>query len=512
VFCQLVALKKCRKRDVLLEALKNLPETLDDTYARILTEIDERDRQDARRALLWLAFSNRPLRIEEVAEAAVVDPELDPAFNPETRLLDPRNDILEILGSLVTVSSKGATIRSDVDLNHNTCISDDDLDDDSDYLPGEKIGLAHFSVKDYLVSKRIQCSKANIFSVTDIAANAFIAKSCLLYILHYDESDSKTTSSDDLEYFPLLQYACKFWYVHAKSIQVGNRKSIDSITFRLFLSDTALMAWLQVHRPGDLNRKPFSFSEDAYSPLYYASDIGHEAVVRALLEHKADVDVKGRYGETALHWAAAGGHEAVVRALLEHKADVDANDKGGGTALYWAAAGGNEAVVRALLEHKADVDVKSKGGGTALHRAAARGHEAVVRALMEHKADVDAKDKGGETALHRAAAAGHVAVVRALLEHKADVDVKLKSGGTALHRAASNGREAVVRVLMEHKADVNAKDKGGETALHRAAARGHEAVMRALLEHEADVDAKERVERRRCNGRPLAGTRRWCGC
>jgi ankyrin repeat domain-containing protein 50 len=216
-------LKKCRKRGVLLETLKNLPETLDDTYARILTEIDKSDLQEARSALQWLAFSNRPLRIEEVAEAAVVNPESDPSFNPEDRLLDPRNDIFEILGSLVTVSSKSASNGSD----HGS-------DDDSDYLFGAEIRLAHFSVKDYLVSERIQCDKAKIFSVTDIAANDFIAKSCLLYILHYDESDSKATSSDDLESFPLLQYACEFWYTHAESIPVGSRLSIDPITFKLF--------------------------------------------------------------------------------------------------------------------------------------------------------------------------------------------------------------------------------------------------------------------------------------
>jgi ankyrin repeat domain-containing protein 50 len=118
VLCQLEALKKCRKRDVLLEALKNLPETLDDTYARILTEIDEKDQQYARRALLWLAFSNRPLRIKEVAESAVMDPQLDLPFNPKARLFVPHNDILEILGSLVTVSSKGASIGFDHAFNN----------------------------------------------------------------------------------------------------------------------------------------------------------------------------------------------------------------------------------------------------------------------------------------------------------------------------------------------------------------------------------------------------------
>jgi ankyrin repeat protein len=64
------------------------------------------------------------------------------------------------------------------------------------------------------------------------------------------------------------------------------------------------------------------------TPLYWAASSGHEAVVKLLLEHKADVNVKGGwYGRTALYRAASNGHEAVVKLLLEHKAD--ANAKGG---------------------------------------------------------------------------------------------------------------------------------------------------------------------------------------
>jgi hypothetical protein len=138
---------------------------------------------------------------------------LNSRFNLKERFLEPRNNILEILDNLIIISSKRASIDSDNDLDYYIYISDNDLDngsdDDPDYLFGAEIRLAYSSVKDYLVSERIQCGKAKIFSATDIAANAFIAKSCLLYIFHYDESDSKATS-DDLECFPLLQYACEF--------------------------------------------------------------------------------------------------------------------------------------------------------------------------------------------------------------------------------------------------------------------------------------------------------------
>jgi ankyrin repeat protein len=76
--------------------------------------------------------------------------------------------------------------------------------------------------------------------------------------------------------------------------------------------------------------------------------------VRLLLEHNADVDAKDGYcGLTAPYRAARNGHEAVAQRLLEHKANVDAKGRGGKTALYWAAKNGLEAVVQRLLEHNA---------------------------------------------------------------------------------------------------------------------------------------------------------------
>ena len=478
VFCQLDALKKCLKPGSIRKALQNLPKTLDDTYARILVNINEECQQEARRALLWLAFSERPLLLEEVAEVAVFDPDID--FDPNERLPDP-GYVLEILGSLVTVSSNSASSDD----------SRDESDDDSNCLPGREIRLAHFLVKEYLISERIRCGKASEFGATNIEANHFIAKSCLLYTFHYDDSDSKTMSPKDLECFPLLQYACQFWYTHAKSLPVESQKSLNPIIFRLFLSDTTLVTWLRVHRPDDSIYKPFGVSNDIWSPLYYASDIGLEAIVQILLEAKADVNTKTNDGKTALHQAARNGHEAVVKLLLEATADVNAKISYGWTALHLAARNGHEAVVQQLLEAGAGVNARDSNGWTVLPLAAGNGHEALVKLLLKAKADVNARNSNGWTALHLAASNGHLAVVKLLLKATADVNAKSSYGWTALDVAAENGHEAVVRLLLEAKADVNAKDSDKWTALHRAAENGHEVVVvRLLLEAKADVYTK----------------------
>jgi hypothetical protein len=70
---QLNALKECINLLEIRRALSELPRTLDDTYARILTKIPEHYCKIAHAALQLVSASFRPLTIEEAAEAIAVD-------------------------------------------------------------------------------------------------------------------------------------------------------------------------------------------------------------------------------------------------------------------------------------------------------------------------------------------------------------------------------------------------------------------------------------------------------
>src|ERR1035438_8652889 len=72
VFCQLEALRHCLAPRV-GHMLKELPETLDETYERILRDINKANRDHAHRLLQCLTVAIRPLHVAEIAEVLAVD-------------------------------------------------------------------------------------------------------------------------------------------------------------------------------------------------------------------------------------------------------------------------------------------------------------------------------------------------------------------------------------------------------------------------------------------------------
>ncbi|KAI9754954.1 MAG: hypothetical protein M4579_004490 [Chaenotheca gracillima] len=103
VACQLDMLQDLSQASKIRKALKSLPKTLDTTYDRMIQSIGDDDQQQAIVALKWLTFSARPLKICELAEAVVIDPQTSPPFDPSDRLFTP-SKVLDLLPGLVVAS------------------------------------------------------------------------------------------------------------------------------------------------------------------------------------------------------------------------------------------------------------------------------------------------------------------------------------------------------------------------------------------------------------------------
>jgi outer membrane protein assembly factor BamB len=125
---------------------------------------------------------------------------------------------------------------------------------------------------------------------------------------------------------------------------------------------------------------PAAAAADLKEDLLAAAKKGDAAAVKAVLARGADVNARGAYGVTALGLAADRGHLDVVKVLIEHKADVNIKDSFyQATPLTWAGMRNHAGVVKALVEAGA------KGADSVLLSAASAGEVAVVRAVLETK-------------------------------------------------------------------------------------------------------------------------------
>ncbi|KAF5574265.1 ZDHHC-type palmitoyltransferase 6 [Fusarium pseudoanthophilum] len=97
--CQIDSLSTLRTAKMVFEALNNLPKDIYEVYERILLSIPEADIVLARESLFFLSVALRPLAIQELAEAAVLEVH-KPRIDKECRLPEPMV-LLEICQGLI---------------------------------------------------------------------------------------------------------------------------------------------------------------------------------------------------------------------------------------------------------------------------------------------------------------------------------------------------------------------------------------------------------------------------
>jgi ankyrin repeat protein len=181
----------------------------------------------------------------------------------------------------------------------------------------------------------------------------------------------------------LLDYAAKNWGIHACN---DSEEDVKSQVLEFLSSSKVLLSSQVMSLPMDL------------TGLHLAAYFGLKSTTADLLKSGMAVDSKDSSGQTPLSWAAENGHEAVVKLLLA-KDGVDLNSKhrSGQTPLSWAAENGREAVVKLLLaKDGVDPDSKDSSSRTPLSWATQNGHEAVVKLLLANNIDLNHKDKVSE--------------------------------------------------------------------------------------------------------------------
>ena len=451
--------------------LEELPETLDETYEKILRDINKANWNHAHRLLQCLTVAVRPLRVAELAEVLAVD--FGGASRGETSKLntdwrweDQQEAVLSTCSSLIsTVNEKGSQI----------------------------VQFSHFSVKEFLTSSRIADSSADVsrFHTLLEPAHMIIANACLGVLLRLGELGDEDNVEDK---FPLARYAAEHWVIHARFENVSSciREGMED----LFDPDKPhFYAWLQVHdidiyrfsatvlfRFGDSKR-----NSNTATPLYYAALCGfHDLTEQLIIKHPEQVNAVGSCYVSPLAAALNGGHLKIAQLLYEHGADVDVQGSYNRTPLYGALCAGHLEIVQWLLSRGANPNVVDIwDGDTPLHFAVYFGQAEVSRLLLQYRVDNNARDKRGRTPLHIASERGYVNIARLLLEHDFDVNTRDNSHNTPLHFVSECGNLDIARLLVEHGANIDAEDGQGRTAFQVASEGGCHDIAKLLSDHDS---------------------------
>jgi ankyrin repeat protein len=431
VYCQLEALRHCLPPSV-GRILEELPETLDETYERVLREINKANREHARRLLQCLTVALRPLRVEELAEVLAIDFNAPthggiPQLNPNWRWADHHQAVLSTCSSLIAIVDDGDS---------------------------KVVQFSHFSVKEYLTSDRLARSSGDVsrYHIVLEPAHTILAQACLSVLLRLDNRVKKRNVGD----IPLVKYAAQYWVDHAQFEKVASR--IRAAMEYFFDADKPhWAAWCRVQMIDD---RWLQFrqerSQDVF-PLYYASLGGFYDLAEHLVgKHPEHVNARGGLMGTPLVAALRGKHFKVAELLHRNGADVDVRDRAEDTPLCEACRYGVSDVAQWLLNHGADVNAQGCRNGPPLYLATYLGHLKEVQILFEHNADIHIRYDSGHTPLHAAASPNsrrdQADIMQVLLDHGAIIDAEDDEGRTPLQLALERGHDNNATWLKEHGA------------------------------------------------------------
>jgi hypothetical protein len=286
VKCQIDAIRPLKRPKIIREALKTLPKTLDETYERILLRLSTEAEDNIvllRRILAFVAFARRPMTVEELAKAVVVEIR-GKKFDDDAAFFDSE-DLLSLCHPLIDRSPSTGLL-----------------------------GFVHYSIQEFLLSKRLSNAQGAIkmFALDAKSCHTEIAGLCLTFVGFDDFTDGPCQTFNEFqerkEKYKFLAYAATYWPYHIQ------HKDVETAVFDLMLSllipqkNPKLGSMLQAcgnmfiyeRVPGN-DYQTFHIYPDREDPivenwrmnsLAIASLFGFNSVLEEIVNSGADVDAR----------------------------------------------------------------------------------------------------------------------------------------------------------------------------------------------------------------------------
>lgn len=121
-------------------------------------------------------------------------------------------------------------------------------------------------------------------------------------------------------------------------------------------------------------------NQSGFSPLILACYRSNNEVAEYLAKNVRDINYNSPSG-TALAAAAVKGNTAIIKVLLENKANPDVADGTGMTALLYASQFENKEMIQLLLKYKANKKLANNDGKSAMDFAVFNKNQEIIDLL-----------------------------------------------------------------------------------------------------------------------------------
>lgn len=451
-------------------AMGNLPRSLEEAYARILSRISSQNRRVEliQRIFRWVVAAKRPMALEELREAVTI--EIGQKNRREELLPHDISRVVLWCGNLLQIAEEEP----------------------------RQVRFAHGSIYDF-ITKVPSSQRLSSFHVDFKSANDLCGELCVTYLHFSDFKRSITRRQKPVHLHPvdIASTTLSREFKLAKLAPVSNTLAKLVSKHRTATPDLATAAACF----GAADTADIKSFQNSYPFLDYASThwLCHTVDFRREESKTWDLFLRivtddsitahrpweaPQYESSLLSWSQILGHCALLRYA------INADPEAGRTALQTACEIGDAKIVERLLIAGAkftDGDTRQ----TVLRMACELGHVELAELMLTAGVDINTTISTGRTVLWAACNNGHIDTVKLLLTAGADVNTDQNVGNTVLQAACQHGRLELVELLLSSGADINAGMDTGQIALWTACDFGHGEIVQRLLIAGADVPDRD---------------------
>ncbi|KAF9768913.1 hypothetical protein IL306_013723 [Fusarium sp. DS 682] len=430
-------------------------------FEKCLDAVPENSRTWARKILMWMLISARPMTPEELGSALNLHASMDSASVEQHKYEDLMWDVSHCFGPMIC-------------LDHGL------------------VQFRHSAARDFLTTKTAAWEeKRPWYALTSPeVGHREITDACIGFLTLPSTQDKILAACKscpiDQRIFEnpsdITSYVIEYWMLHYRKGYSTEYSNLPTSNVTGFLNDEkALQCWAAAR--WYLSNPHIRADRSSLSPLPILASIGGEDLVKARIE--SDIPSDKCDVLQALIEASRYGHDDVVELLLQNSSIDEAVCL---EAIMVAARSAELKTLDILLAYATENLHIAKWPGMLTSRLAYLGSPEQLKIVLQAGADANSRDSEFSPPIHCAIVRDNIEALDVLMEHGAD-PTTINSNWMdtpPIMVAAKFSRGHMVDRLS--KAPVDAQDEKGRTALWFAAGKGQHAVFRALLGAGADKE------------------------